>query len=277
MKILSTSAAAAALVLASASASPVLAQDWAGGYIGVYGGASMADDDGSETLLFDRNLDGDYGDTVTTPSGADAFAPGFCGGRANSNAAPGGCSDDNKGVQGGVRAGYDWQFGQFVVGGVADVSAFDLKDAATGFSVTPAAYQFTRKLEHVAAARARVGYAYGPALIYATGGYAVGKVDNRFYTTNGANSFTASTDDDKADGWQAGGGVEYKLAPNLSITGEYLYTSLDAGDYVIRVGPGSAGPANPFILAPNTTGTDMIRSSSSFDVHAVQIGMNYRF
>lgn len=277
MKFLSTSAAAAALVLAAASASPVLAQDWAGGYIGVYGGASMADDDGSETLLFDRNLDGDYGDTVTTPLGADAFAPGFCGGRANSNAAPGGCDDDNKGVQGGVRAGYDWQFGQFVVGGVADVSAFDLKDAATGFSVTPAAYQFTRKLEHVAAARARVGYAYGPALIYATGGYAVGKVDNRFYTTNGANSFTASTDDDKADGWQAGGGVEYKLAPNLSITGEYLYTSLDAGDYVIRVGPGSAGPANPFILAPNTTGTDMIRSSSSFDVHAVQIGMNYRF
>jgi len=277
MRILSTSAAAAALVMAAAMASPTLAQDWSGGYVGVYGGASMADDDGDETLLFDRDLDGAFDDTVTTALGADAFSPGFCDGRAQSNAAAGGCSSDNKGVQGGVRAGYDWQFGSFVVGGVADVSAFDLKDSATGFSTTPAAYQFTRELDHLAAARARVGYAYGPALIYATGGYAVGKVKNRFYTTNAANSFTASTDDDKADGWQAGGGLEYRLAPNLSITGEYLYTSLDAGDYVIRVGQGAAPATNPFVLAPNTTGTDMIRSSTSFDVHAVQIGMNYRF
>ena len=71
--------------------------------------------------------------------------------------------------------------------------------------------------------------------------------------------------------------MEYALAPNLSVTGEYLYTSLDAGDHVVRVTRGSAPATNPFVLAPNTAGTDMIRSNSKFGLHAVRLGMNYRF
>lgn len=63
----------------------------------------------------------------------------------------------------------------------------------------------------------------------------------------------------------------------LSATAEYLYTSLDAGDYVVRVGPGTAAPTNPFILAPNTTGTDMVCSNGKFGLHAVNLGMSYRF
>ncbi len=276
-----TLSAASAAVLLAAIAGSAHAQseprDWTGPYVGVFGGYTEANDQSDEFLRFDRNLDGNYGDTVTTTTGADAFSPGSCGGGAQGVDAASGCDDDSHGVQGGVRAGYDFQFGNIVLGAVADYSVVDQEDSVTSFSTTPAAYTFTRNLEQMAALRLRAGYAMGPALIYATGGGAVAKIENSFITSNGANSFTESVDDDEADGYQWGGGVEYQLAPNLTFTGEYLYTSLEAGDHVVRVGPGSAPATNPFILPPNTTGTDMIRSNGRFGLHAINVGMNYRF
>ncbi|QBX37149.1 porin family protein [Brevundimonas sp. S30B] len=277
-----TLTAALALALA-AGAGGAMAQErpnWSGAYVGVYGGWNQANDQDDEVLRFDRNLDGQFNEQVTlADTGADAFSPGFCGGRARGSSAPQGCEGDgNGGVEAGIRAGYDWQFGNFVVGGLGEFSATNVKDAVTGFSTTPANYTFTRRLDNLAAARLRAGYAVGPALIYGTGGYAWGKIDNRFETSNTANSFIVQEDDDRADGWQAGGGVEYALAPNLTVGGEYLYTSLDAGEYVVRAGNTGTTPAtNPFILAPNTAGTDIIRSNSRMGVHAVKIGMNYRF
>lgn len=274
----------AALALAiAAGAGGAMAQErpnWTGGYVGVYGGWNQANDQSDEVLRFDRNLDGQFNEQVTlSGTGADAFSPGFCGGRANGPTAAQGCDNDNDGgVEAGIRAGYDYQFGNFVIGGLGEFAATNVKDAVTGFSTTPASYTFTRKLDNLAAARLRAGYAMGPALIYGTGGYAWGKIDNRFETSNTANSFVIQEDDDRADGWQAGGGVEYALAPNLTVGGEYVYTSLDAGEYVVRAGNSGTTPAtNPFILAPNTTGTDIIRSNSRMGVHAVKIGMNYRF
>ena len=278
MKIHALGAAAALIALGAAPAYAQSASDWAGPYVGGHVGYSFGSDDGDETLLFDKDLDGAYDDTVRTAAGADAFSPGFCGGAANTALAADGCEDDDDGFSGGVRAGYDWAVSDsFILGVVGEVDFTDVTDSATGFSVTPANYVFTRDLEHVAAIRARAGYVTGPMLIYATGGYAMGKIENSFSTTNGMNSFTATTDDDKADGYQLGGGVEYGFGNGWSLVGEYLYTSLDTEEYNIRVGPGTALPANPFILAPNTTGTDMIRSSDSFDVHAIRVGLNYRF
>nr|WP_315053883.1 outer membrane beta-barrel protein [uncultured Brevundimonas sp.] len=276
---LRTTAAALALFTAGFAA-PAMAQttpDWTGPYVGVFIGGNQANDQGDERLRFDRNLDGNYGETVSTAAGADAFSPGFCDGAANTALAADGCSDDKTGYEFGVRGGYDWQFGNFVVGAVGEYSAGAAEDTVTGFSTTPANYVFTRELEQLAAARVRLGYAAGPALIYATGGGAWAKVKNRFFSSNTANSFSETVDDQDADGYQWGGGVEYALAPNLSVTGEYLYTSLDAGDHMVRVTRGSAPATNPFVLAPNTAGTDMIRSNSKFGLHAVRLGMNYRF
>ncbi|CAN5215713.1 outer membrane beta-barrel protein [soil metagenome] len=250
---------------------------WTGPYVGVFGGAVIDNDQDDETLRFDRNLDGNFGDPVTTAAAANAFGPGFCGGFATGNAQPLGCYKDKTGDQAGIRAGYDYQIGSFVVGIVGDVQAIDHEDSVTGFSTTPASYVFTRSVESMAAVRARLGYAFGPALVYGTAGAAYAKVDNRFFTTNGMNTFTETADDDKANGYQAGGGLEFALAPHLSLTAEYLYTSLDAGDYVVRVGQGTAAATNPFVLAPNTTGTDIIRSNSRIGMHAVNIGMSYRF
>ena len=282
-----TTASAAAL-LAVGLAAPAGAQswmpnsnarpDWSGPYVGVYGSATKTNDQDDERLRFDRNLDGNFGDTVRTAAGADAFSPGSCGGSTNGGTPADGCDDDAEGSEGGVRAGWDFQFGAFVIGAVAEYSGFGAaEDSVTSYSTTPAFYTFERKLDNLAALRARIGYAVGPALLYGTAGGATGEMSNQFYSSNGQNSFTASTDDDQTDGYQAGGGVEYALAPNLTVTGEYLYTSLEAPDFDIRVGRGVAAANNPFVLTPDTTGTDIRRSNGRFGLHAVRIGMNYRF
>lgn len=277
MTRLMTASAAALLLAAGAAPAMAQSQDWSGLYAGVYGSGTQTNDQDDERLRFDRNLDGNFGDTVTTAAGADAFSPGSCGGAAGSSVPSGGCDDDSNGVEGGGRIGYDFQFGNIVVGAVAEYSGVSAEDSVTSYSTTPAFYVFERNLENLAALRARVGYAYGPALLYATGGAATGEMTNRFYSSNAQNSFTATTDDDQADGYQAGGGIEYALASNLSVTGEYMYTSLEASDFDIRVGRGIAVVSNPFVLAPNTTGTDIRRSNGRFGLHAVRIGMNYRF
>lgn len=279
MKILLPAASLSLLLVGVAA--PAMAQstpDWSGPYIGIYAGALENDEEAGETLIFDRNLDGVYGDTVTTSAPANAFSPGFCSGGALAPEAANGCDVDDTGVEGSIRAGYDWQFGQIVAGVVAEWSATNVTDNVSGFSTTPANYVFGRELTDMAALRARVGFATGPALIYITGGAAYGGIENSFRTTNTANSFVVQEDEDDADGWQLGGGLEWRLAPNLSLTGEYLYTNLTPGDYVVRAGNTGTTPAgNPFILAPNITGTDIARSNEEMELHALRIGMNVRF
>ena len=277
MTRLTTAAALAALL--TAAAGPALAQtpDWSGLYIGGHGGWAGLDDADGETLRFDRDLDGSFNDTVTTATSANAFGPGFCGGTPNTAVAADGCEDDDDGSEFGARIGYDWQMGSWVFGVVGEYSAVDAQDSATGFSTTPANYVFTRDVESIAALRARIGYAMGPALIYVTGGFARASVENSFATTNGANAFTPSSDSDDADGRQFGAGLEYALGGGWSIGGEYLMTTLEPDDYVIRVTQGSAPPTNPFVLAPNTTGTDIIRSEDEIKLNSFRIGLNYRF
>ncbi len=280
-------AAATALLLAGVSA-PAMAQSWmpnwdaspswTGGYIGVLGGATQANDQDDEFLRFDRNLDGKFGDPVITSTNANAFSPGSCGGAANGGVVTAGCDDDAMGAEGVFRAGYDFQFGSFVVGGLVEYSGVvGGEDSVTSFSTTPASYTFERKIRDQAAVRARAGFAYGPALVYGTAGAVTAEVSNQFYSSNSTNAFKARGEAGDAQGYQAGGGVEYMLAPHLSVTGEYLYTSLEARDFIVRVTQGTAASNNPFVLAPFTTGTDMTRSNGRIGLHAVRIGMAYRF
>ncbi|KQY95579.1 MULTISPECIES: outer membrane protein [unclassified Brevundimonas] len=276
-----TLSAASLAVLLAGVAAPALAQsapDWSGPYIGVYGGVAENNEDAGEGLVFDRDLDGQFDDTVVlNGTTTNAFTPGSCDGAATAQAVGNGCDIDPTGVEGSIRAGYDMQFGPIVVGLVGELSAVDLEDSVTSFSSTPAAYVFTRQVEQMAALRARIGFPVGPALFYATAGAAKAKVENSFRTTNTANSFTETVNENDADGYQLGGGVEWKLAPNLSLTGEYLYSNLQPGDYVVRAGPGTAPATNPFILAPNTVGTDITRSNDGLELHALRVGMNVRF
>lgn len=146
---------------------PAAAQTWAGPYVGGAIGGGMQRDDSTETVAFDTDLDGDFGDTVRTAAGADAFSPGFCPG-----------------------------------------------------------------------------------------------IDHQYTTSNGVNTFSPVANavrSESAWGYQAGGGVEARLGSRWSLTGEYLFTSLDDATDGTVWSQGPAPATNPFILV-NANRTDLQRT-----------------
>lgn len=270
-RLLLTAASAIALMTAASAAQ---AQDWTGFYIGGHLGYGFQPDDGGERILFDKDLNGQFGDTVLTTAPANAFSPGFCGGAAKTNAPAGGCKEDEDGLDAGIRAGYDWQVGNWVFGGVAELSSVDINDSVSAYSTTPASYTMTRELNSTFALRGRAGYSWDRSLFYATGGFVWADVESSFDTTNGVNTFTEKSDDN-VNGWQLGGGVETRVTDTVTVGVEYLYSSLDDDSYRVRA-QGPAPAANPFILT-NPNGTDFRRSESEFDFHSLRATVSYRF
>ena len=272
----------ACLLGMSASA---IAQSWTGAYAGGALGGGFREGAGSERVGFDTNLDGLFTDTVRTAAGVDAFSPGFCGGLAVNAMAVAGCTDDDNGLDISGRAGYDWQFGRFVAGGLVDVSRTDVTDYVTAFSTTPAFYSFTRRLDYSAGFRGRAGIASGRLLVYGTGGAAWARIGQRFTTSNVVNTFVAINQDGDADddgfvsegawGYQAGGGGEMRLAARLTLNAEYLFSSFDNREVSIVRSQGPAPATNAFILV-NASGTNFQRTER-FEFHSVRIGLNVRF
>lgn len=229
--------------------------------------------------MFDTNRDGNFNDTVRTTLGANAFSEGFCQGAAQGRTPADGCrSGEDGNLNYSLRAGYDWQFGNWVVGAVGEYAVVNIGNDVSAFSTTPASYTFTRDLNSVTALRARGGYAFGDSLVYATGGWAWADMDHSFSTTNTVNAFTTSGGED-VDGYQLGVGYEMQLGnmgwSNWSLGAEYLWTSLDDGDYEVAVGPGTAPATNPFLLV-NTTGTDMQRTGDDFEFGTFSMTLNAR-
>jgi outer membrane immunogenic protein len=279
--------ATAALVLAT----PALAQSdaasdagsWTGPYIGGSGGYGWQPNnkrDKNETIVFDTNGDGTFDNSVRTAAGGNAFSPGFCRGQALGSA-PSSCAGDNDGKVGwSVHAGYDYQMGSFVVGGVVEGGQSGFSNSVSGFSTTPASYTLTRKLDWDGAARLRAGFALPTGtLIYGTGGVAYGKIKHSFSTTNTFNTFTDSNRSDTDWGWTAGGGIEQKVAKNFSIGVLYRYTRFNDGAYVVNAGNGTPPSAtNPFVNPAFTSGsTDLTRTSQRFDNQSVRATASFRF
>jgi len=254
-------------------------KDWTGLYVGGSLGYSFKADD--EAIVFDTDLDGQFDDTVLTSSLTNAFSPGFCNGAALGSTPAAGCRASNGNINMSARVGFDLQLGNWVVGALADYSNVHIGDDVTGFSSAPAAsYTFTRDLNSLSSARLRGGWATESSLLYATAGWAWGDMDHSFTTTNTVNTFTAS-DDSEVDGLQVGLGFEQKLEPiwllgsGWTMGVEYLWTSLDDGDYPVHVGQGTAPASNPFVIV-NTGGTDMERTKDVFEYSTVGMTLNWR-
>lgn len=249
-----------------------------GPYISGTVGLESVDDSRNDSILFDTDQDGTFNDTVTTLAGADAFSPGFCAGSPANGPLPG-CRGNRQNEGYSVRVGYDRHLGEspFVAGLLVEGALPGVEEFTTGFSTTPASYTFGREIDYAVTGRARVGFAPGEgrALFYATGGAGFARIDHSFGTSNGANSFTPSKDKDWQFGWQAGGGAEVMLTRNIGLGLEYLYSSFNDDEYTVAVGPGTAGPTNPFLL--DSGGTDMRLSNDRFDYHALRASVNLRF
>lgn len=272
--LLAVSAASMFAVPAFAQDNRDTSQDFDGPYISIGGGASLQGSDRGETLIFDTDQDGTYGDQVTTVGGTDAFSPGFCNGAATGTANLG-CRNDKDGPEFFGRLGYDKRMGNFVLGAVVEGGHSVARDSVSGFSTTPASYTMSREADYQANARLRAGYTPGGgALFYVTGGGAYARLDNKFVTSNTANSFD---DNGKTNAWgyTVGGGAEVMVTNNIGLGLEYLYTDVKDKDYVVNVGAGTAPATNPFLL--NGNGTDIRRSDPNFQTHSVRGTLSYRF
>jgi outer membrane immunogenic protein len=156
-------------------------------------------------------------------------------------------SSDVNGGFGGGTIGYNWQVNQAVFGIEADAAGADVSDSETTFGVT-----LTEKVQAFGSVTGRIGYAAGPALIYAKGGYAW--ADNKISASAFGVGFSESR---FHSGWTVGGGVEYMFAPNWSGKVEYMFADYEKANYLSDIIP---------------PGVDI---GASF--HSVKAGINYHF
>ena len=131
------------------------------------------------------------------------------------------------GVAGGFQGGYNWQFGQLVVGGEAD---FELSRASGAF----AGYSFANPW--FGTLRGRVGFALNNILFYGTAGLAYGR---------GEMSLGALSDTNFHVGTAFGAGMEIGLTPSWSVRAEYLYIPLSNETYSLT--GTSNGPSSSFL------------------------------
>jgi outer membrane immunogenic protein len=169
-----------------------------------------------------------------------------------------------KGAIGGGQIGYNWQSDAMVFGVEADVQATSIKGNISTPCVPPLCglpltESYNQELPWFGTVRGRIGYAQAGWLLYATGGYAVGRVETDATATAGPLTAILSTSDTRS-GWTVGGGAEVLLAPRWSIKVEYLYVDL-----------GRATHSYAFAGLPTLNDTTHV----SFNVF--RAGANYRF
>jgi outer membrane immunogenic protein len=117
----------------------------------------------------------------------------------------------------GATVGCDWQTSSFVFGALADLAWSDLN--ASSADIANTSYTLGVKSDWSNTDRLRVGYAWGPALLYATGGLSVRDVGAYESATGTPQETIWKT----RTGWNIGAGVEFLVLPHVSLKGEYLY------------------------------------------------------
>ena len=124
------------------------------------------------------------------------------------------------GLMGGAQGGYNWQFGQFVVGAETDLQFSAADDMF-------AAWKFSNPW--FGTLRGRAGYAMNNVMLYATFGLAYG---------GGRVELGGLKETNTHIGWAAGAGMEVGLTPNWSAKAEYLFVDLSDERYVLFANTG---------------------------------------
>jgi outer membrane immunogenic protein len=159
---------------------------------------------------------------------------------------------------GGVQAGADYQFApNWVLGAEAQYSW--LSGGTNNNLIFPAGTVVNgRVADQIGSVTGRIGYTWGPGLIYAKGGYAW-RDGNTIGVANAAGvpqPFTTSGN--SKDGYTVGAGLEYLFAPNWSAKAEYQYYNF--GNTTLTTAP-----------------VDAVGARFRNDEHSVKVGVNYRF
>lgn len=206
--------------------------DWGGFYAGLNAGYGWSSSDTAEARYVDPT--------------AVFFTPCAAAGACVTN-----MSYDRNGFVGGAQAGYNWQFNQFVVGLEADIDYSGMSgDTLVTTAVAPFAagrFSSSSDIDWLGTLRGRVGVAIDRALIYATGGAAVGGVKDSFsWGFPSIPQVYAGSSSDTKWGWTVGGGVDVAIADNFVLGGEVLY--FDLGDTTV-----AGTPVAPFVPPAGTS------------------------
>lgn len=162
----------------------------------------------------------------------------------------------SSGVFGGIQAGYNMQFNQFVVGVEADAQLSGMRGSANGVLPDASIINTRAGNNWFGTLRLRAGYLVNPnLLIYGTGGVALTEVKYNWAGTGAFAGVLSQTN--QRVGWTAGIGAEYMIDRNWSVKAEGLY--VDTGKKTIF----------------NTTNSASTIETQSF--WAVRLGVNYRF
>jgi outer membrane immunogenic protein len=165
------------------------------------------------------------------------------------------------GPVGGVEAGYNWQWSNWLLGVEADFSLAGMSGRGTGTSNLDPAVSITESVvaeqstDWYGTVRGRVGWLATPnLLLFGTGGFAYGRVaDNANLVfssplsivllgvpTGGFSSFCvtntvcfAGSSAEIRTGWTAGGGLEYLFDQHWSAKVEYQF--VDLGTEAVRI------------------------------------------
>ncbi|HZR72792.1 outer membrane protein [Bradyrhizobium sp.] len=174
--------------------------------------------------------------------------------------AMGGYGSENSGDQfaikggfGGGTVGYNWQFGQFVVGLEGDGAFADINNSVTQVFPVVGAVTASAKVDALATIRGRFGVAFDQVLLYGTAGLAL--ADTKLSAS--ALGLTVS-DSQTLTGWTAGAGIEWMFLPHWSVKGEYLYRSFGSQTFFASTVPGGI-------------------STGTLNINSGQVGINYHF
>jgi outer membrane immunogenic protein len=190
---------------------------------------------------------------------------------------------------GGVQAGYNWQYGNLVLGGEVDIS-FLPNEHQQSYAISSAALiaaglgtiiggpdgfvsSWSRQVDWLATARLRIGYTINPALLlYATGGLAVAGLESSvtypgLVDTGGGGQLVPISAQRRWTevGYAIGAGGEWALTRNISGKLEYLF--VDLGD--------ATRPIGTYLDTPCCRQTASVREQ--LKMHIARIGLNYRF
>ena len=156
---------------------------------------------------------------------------------------------------GGLQGGADYQFAPSWVLGVE--AQYSWLGSNNGSRLFPLNTLVTSNSNQIGSVTGRLGYTWGPTLLYAKGGYAWRDGNNLSVTRAGVPvGFT--TNGNNSDGYTVGAGLEYMFAPSWSAKVEYQYYNF--GTTVFATGP-----------------TDIVGVRFRNDEQTIKAGLNYRF
>jgi opacity protein-like surface antigen/outer membrane receptor protein involved in Fe transport len=192
-----------------------------------------------------------------------------------------GFSVKHDGAMGGGQVGYNWQYGMWLAGLETDMTFEHYRTATVSQCLgaicnptvagidAPVSVMGQHNLDWFGTLRARLGVAITPDLLaYGTGGLAYGEIEHAgliwgsdgMLTNDAATTYASRA---LRAGWTAGGGIEVRLAGN--VTGRIEYLHMDFG--YDRAQAILTSNATPIAVGFNSRITEDL----------VRVGLNYKF